>query len=679
MDQGELRIRKGKKGKIITEIVFANGKMMSVPPSADISDMSLNGKTVEVERVKGQIEKVVCEGNVIFSKAKKQSQPPKPKKYEHAGRSHGSHQSIYRAENTGETITDHLDEVRHPATAKAPYNFIPLNDKVVEAESIPDFDTYHYKDHHTGHIDLEIETITPLYIRDTLNTEEMERQEKEENFINSDFFSPKGLSQIPGSSVRGMVRTLVEITSYGKFGAFDDKNLYFRGLADKSNLRREYQSKMSSFDRRQKRTQYKMNAGFIYKDGLKYFIKAGATFGQILKRHAQEKVQATGQNYEEFKAYNLGTEYIVVSGNMPNKKKDWVIYPSDSNERIEILEADIKAYKNDTNRSDEVPDLTAKAKNGDYPCFYVKWTDSEGKDRISFGHTAMFRLAYALSVKDHIPKHLLEKDGFDIPEAIFGNENLFAGRVFFEDALLTPGQENITRKEDITRILASPKPTTFQHYLVQDSDAISDLNHYNSPNAAIRGNKVYWHKSGENWQETDRDKMQNKKIITKIQPVRPGVKFQGRIRFENLSHAELGALLFSLDLPGGCNHKLGMGKPLGLGSVKITPRLFLSDRKKRYENLSFEWNNEIDESDRIPEFTTAFEQYVLNRIEPGEKMLWNTERLRELKIMLDYDKGKKSELQGKVRYMEITGRNKNEFKDRPILPKPSNVRCYAYV
>jgi len=173
--------------------------------------------------------------------------------------------------------------------------------------------------------------------------------------------------------------------------------------------------------------------------------------------------------------------------------------------------------------------------------------------------------------------------------------------------------------------------------------------------------------------------MQNKKIITKIQPVRPGVKFQGRIRFENLSHAELGALLFSLDLPGGCNHKLGMGKPLGLGSVKITPRLFLSDRKKRYENLSFEWNNEIDESDRIPEFTTAFEQYVLNRIEPGEKMLWNTERLRELKIMLDYDKGKKSELQGKVRYMEITGRNKNEFKDRPILPKPSNVRCYAYV
>ncbi len=127
---------------------------------------------------------------------------------------------------------------------------------------------------------------------------------------------------------------------------------------------------------------------------------------------------------------------------------------------------------------------------------------------------------------------------------------MFAGRMFFEDALLTPGQENITMKEDIPRILASPKPTTFQHCLVQDSDAISDLNHYNSDDAAIRGNKVYWHKSGENWQETDRDKMQNKKIITKIQPVRPGVKFQGRIRFENLSHAELGACFSALICPG---------------------------------------------------------------------------------------------------------------------------------
>ena len=53
----------------------------------------------------------------------------------------------------------------------APYNFIPLNEKVVEAENIPDFDKYH-DNMYTGYIDLKIKTLTPLYIRDTLTEEE---------------------------------------------------------------------------------------------------------------------------------------------------------------------------------------------------------------------------------------------------------------------------------------------------------------------------------------------------------------------------------------------------------------------------------------------------------------------------------------------------------------------------
>ena len=115
--------------------------------------------------------------------------------------------------------------------------------------------------------------------------------------------------------------------------------------------------------------------------------------------------------------------------------------------------------------------------------------------------------------------------------------------------------------EGFPKILSSPKPTTFQHYLTQSNDHIRDLNHYNRP-AAIRGNKLYWHKSGKNWEETDQKEIDyHATQYTKIKPVRPGVQFKGRIRFENLSDIELGALLFVLDLPEGCSHKLGMGKP----------------------------------------------------------------------------------------------------------------------
>ena len=39
-----------------------------------------------------------------------------------------------------------------------------------------------------------------------------------------------------------------------------------------------------------------------------------------------------------------------------------------------------------------------------------------------------------------------------------------------------------------------------------------------------------------------------------------------------------GALLTALDLPPPKRHKMGVGKPLGLGTVKLTPHLILQTR-----------------------------------------------------------------------------------------------------
>lgn len=67
---------------------------------------------------------------------------------------------------------------------------------------------------------------------------------------------------------------------------------------------------------------------------------------------------------------------------------------------------------------------------------------------------------------------------------------------------------------------------------------------------------------------------------TIIKPIKRNIKFKSRIRFENLTKEELGALLFVLDLPENHYHKIGMGKPLGLGSIEIKPSLFIVDRKR---------------------------------------------------------------------------------------------------
>jgi hypothetical protein len=162
------------------------------------------------------------------------------------------------------------------------------------------------------------------------------------------------------------------------------------------------------------------------------------------------------------------------------------------------------------------------------------------------------------------------------------------------------------------------------------------------------------------------------------------IRFNGRIRFENLSDVELGALLFVLNLPGTCCHKLGMGKPLGMGSVKITSKLMLTDRESRYRELFDAKGWALSEkTDQAQEIIAAFETFMLGAMPVSEKenakSLWDIPRLRMLKTILDWNNTTKTGWNDKTRYMEIergkttTSRGENEYKKRPVLPDPLRV------
>lgn len=423
--------------------------------------------------------------------------------------------------------------------------------------------------------------------------------------------------------------------------------------------------------------------GYLKKDGFDYYIipakvNNGKQFRQVPKRNKNEKFIIEKQK---------SGEYLVISGSMGNKKNDWLINEPDLDQRIPVSDLDIKEYIIDENRySDDKGDgnllrLISMSKDRMTPCFYVRWRDEDGRERVSFGHTGFFRLPYKYTIGDHIPENLKRKELIDIPESIFGKiseKQSFASRVFFEDATLMPGQNDIfVSDEPLTpKILSSPKPTTFQHYLEQPSDVtVKNLNHWNTKEAKIRGYKLYWHKDGLGWEYegNDEEKAKNKRILTKIKPIKPGIKFKYRIRFENLSQEEIGAILFAIDLPENCYHKIGMGKPLGLGTIKIRPALFLINRESRYTNL-FEnenWNLGVEESN-IQKFKDAFEQYVLNQVNKLENSdlssLWNHERMKHLKVILDFENTKLKGWKQETDYMEL-----KEFKNRPVLSKPLEV------
>ncbi len=81
------------------------------------------------------------------------------------------------------------------------------------------------------------------------------------------------------------------------------------------------------------------------------------------------------------------------------------------------------------------------------------------------------------------------------------------------------------------------------------------------------------------------------------------------MRFENLADAELGLLLYALAPSEEYHHKLGLGKPLGLGSVKIeVAAVFEIDRIKRYTAAGL----------RMARYTSA-------KLAPGERQVqWPT-------------------------------------------------------
>ena len=95
-----------------------------------------------------------------------------------------------------------------------------------------------------------------------------------------------------------------------------------------------------------------------------------------------------------------------------------------------------------------------------------------------------------------------------------------------------------------------------------------------------QGRKMYLHRykgDAQPWETKD------VKQKTKINPIIKGTEFFFHLDFNNLNEWELGMLFYALRPTDEFRHKLGMGKSIGLGTVRIDPvGLFLVDRKKRY-------------------------------------------------------------------------------------------------
>ncbi len=628
-------------------------------------------------------------------------------------------------------------------TAHAPYNFVPLPDQIVAAKSIPDHDQYH-ADRHTGYFDVKLTTETPLYIRGMLTEREAATREQHKN--KPDFFQVGGKPIIPGSSLRGMIRSLVEIIAFGKMTRISDKpKIFFRAVAAAKDdpLGEHYKKVMGQLGAN-------VQAGYLKREGEKWLIQPasrqeGKTFIKVRDlnrdgRVSKDAQEVNGLIHLNSKNYRVQYFNVVLDGEIRKTKSGFhasVRSPKQGEERQGVLvctgnmaesaepdssgrvatrrrnftlvfEADKKAKPIQIAPqavTDYLGGLTPFQTENPFdekygclieghPVFYIP--PQSGGMVYYFGHAPFSRIPAmidenskkrAVSPRDFVPQVVRDNpDHYDIAEAMFGyvdkgdkkalqggKVRAYASRVFVTDARPVDGQSDFYEEEFIPKILSGPKPTTFQHYLEQphgERTAKSDLKHYaHSPTETkIRGHKLYWRQKGIKVDQVKEfnDVGQGDTQHTRMRPVKSGVAFKFRVYFENLSDVELGALAWALTLPGSAahRHQLGMGKPYGMGVLKLETTLHLSNRQARYEDLFVEWDETSSET-QLDSYIGQFEHYICREI--GHKDAYaEIPRIKELLTLLTVHTPAGNTFQ----YMTI---QPNEYKDRPVLPYPSVV------
>ncbi|MBD2150636.1 TIGR03986 family CRISPR-associated RAMP protein [Pseudanabaena sp. FACHB-1277] len=670
-------------------------------------------------------------------------------------------------------LPKHINHVPDNRKAVAPYNFVELPDKIVEVDkdSLPSHDRY-YGDRYTGKVECTLTTSSPLYIRCGYTLDEYAdfgeklfyQLTEEQKSKRADFFkNPSNLKPvIPGSSLRGMLRTLIEIITFSKIDRVSDEDhFFFRAVAttEKSDsLAAEYKKYVKPD---------LVKAGYLKKDKDDWLIHPSkqiksASFAWIkessisltssflkfndLNPSYQPQYLSVGftgspnkgtnrDNRYFLDSVNDETEYptsigtVVTSGNMKQgsepspRRNHCVVFQQVSNPTPLMIDPiAVQHYCNaltDFQKASPFSETTGFLANN-RPVFYSQ--PQSGKVVGFFGQSPNFRIPFspegnghAATARDFIPTYLKdpEKDEnrdpvIDIAEAIFGyvrgdkrkysNQSL-SGRIFVSDANCVSNDDVWFEQEPIIpHILASPKPTTFQHYLVQKEETKAEkpkLKHYaHKPveETVIRGHKLYWHKgSSPNFKHPEKQKEEEEEEkatqITKIKLIKTGISFKFTIHFENLSNIELGALSWVLDTAQNDDYRLslGMGKPLGMGAIKIEHQLYLSKRQERYNSLFSDksWASCENLASSLV-FILDFKKYMVEQLQPI-KDFKDHRRIKMLLSMLKWNDVPQTE---DTRYMEIerdkskpclrspkpNEKTVNEYKDRLVLPSPLDVR-----
>lgn len=503
----------------------------------------------------------------------------------------------------------------------AAYNFVPLSRWIHQPDwadqvshDIP------FEDGLCGHLDLTIKAHSPILVG------QEQVREKPLTFHRL----PDGRFAIPGSSLRGLIRNVIEIAAFGKLRYVDDQRF---GVRDLTNGAIPFYRQYLTRDRGNQTYEPLSKSGWLrFTNGswtltpceharvehhdLRAFLgKDWVSISKADRPSALEKYEAwvrhqpklkiafeagplrdqqhNGKRLHYRKANSLGKGpdhgMLVFTGQPgPNKHMEFVFFATDEAHAKPLPEATANDFIAIHAESAEWQSWHQKkpAWQSQYdhgiPVFYLQ--EPNGHIR-ALGMSQMFKLAYQHSVGtmiDHTQPRHRDHAALDLADLIFGLAHpdepslSLKGRADFSAAVCTDSAPHELPPKAV--ILNNPKPTFYPNYVVQDAVRGTlkgrEYQTYDGASPEIRGWKRYPARPTDPltlFPPLEGKQRDNRKVQVQLQPLAEGVEFTASLRFHNLRPIELGALAWALtwnDNPR-LRHAIGLGKPLGLGQISI--------------------------------------------------------------------------------------------------------------
>ena len=495
-----------------------------------------------------------------------------------------------------------------PKPIKSPYNFVPLNKQVY----IPDWwdkvsHDIPFEDGIDGSIEVTWKNISPLFIRDaSVGNGEFSMHIADQKGTRRYF--------IPGASLKGMLRSVISILSFGKMEQYENQYFGHRDFDTKLPEGRKYAKNMEN-----------IKFGWLEKQPDETFVLYPCK-GEYKKIEISEVAELFGDDYSSSgnvweTNYRLrdnntlfpyisfdddDTEYRLFCTGKMNGKKHELLIPEDTQEGIALNDKIIESF------------LTVYAPTPGFENF-VSYLDKGERIPVSFisekgttniiaiGMGRMLRYPYKQDINTLVNKEQGNpQKEYDLCKTMFGqidnqdnqnNQNSLKGRVQIGNAMI---QGTVSDNELLRAggVLGEPKASFYPLYLKQEANGIYRT--YEDANG-IAGRKRYRIHQGGTVVNLPQGNG-NINVMTRFRPIPRNKSFKMRINIHNLKPVELGALLLAIKLKQGAFHNIGMAKAYGYGKL-ISENIEL--------NLRGEEQHSVDHYINL--FKSAMEAFTNNK------------------------------------------------------------------